>query len=114
MTKYIFLMTFIASIAHAGNLTLGSGESATIYANTHTTVTCNADGSSGPSCHEAVSGLKTLVEACISEYTKSSCINKYWPTFKKDNPTCAFSSIKLCIDYCSSEYTRASCADKCK
>lgn len=112
MKTVIFLALSMASIAFAADLNLGIGESATIQANVKTRVTCEGEGQ-GPSCQQAINGLKTLVEACKGSYSGSYCIDKYWPNFKKENPSCATSAISVCIDYCKESYSSAYCADKC-
>lgn len=103
---------YFGSLASAAELTLSGGESAVIRANTETRVTCGGGSNSG-NCELAVSGLKTLVEACKVTYTAGYCIDKYWPNFKRDNPQCQYAGLSTCIDYCKITYTAGYCADKC-
>lgn len=112
MKSFLLLALTMASIAFAADLNLSSGESATIQANVKTRVTCDGEGQT-PSCQEPINGLKTLIEACKSNYTGSYCVDKYWPNFKKENPGCATAAISICINYCKENYTGAYCADKC-
>lgn len=111
--KTILALSILISInVFAAELSLTGGESATIQANTRTTVTCNGS-SQGNQCSDTTNGLKTLVEACKSNFSPSYCIDKYWPSFKANNPSCVMAALPYCIDQCKTSFTAAYCADKC-
>lgn len=111
MKALLILALSTASLALAADLNLRAGETATIQSNVKTRVTCEGDSHS--SCEQAIESLKILVEACKGSYSGSYCIDKYWPAFKKENPSCRTSAIPICIDYCKESYSSAYCADKC-
>ncbi|HWU43005.1 MAG TPA: hypothetical protein VN132_06185 [Bdellovibrio sp.] len=114
MKKIFFMSIFLSVNAFAADLNLNGGESAMIQANVRTTVTCGGSSSgSGGSCEDAIAGLSSLIDACKGTYSGASCVDKYWPNFKKENPRCAMSAISVCIDNCKTTYSPASCADKC-
>ena len=112
MKSLLSLVLLLSTTGFAAELHLSAGETATIFANTRTTVTCNG-GTSGNQCQEKINGLRTLVEACENNYTPATCMDKYWPSFKQQNPSCVSSALSYCIDRCSENYTPATCADRC-
>lgn len=112
MKSFLAIALLFSANTFAAELHLSAGESATIFANTRTTVTCN-DGTSGNQCQEKINGLKTLVEACENNFTPANCMDKYWPSFKQQNPNCVSKALSYCIDRCSENYTPAVCAERC-
>ncbi len=111
MIKLILISLLFSTSAMAADLNLNVGESATIEANVRTHVTCSADSSR--LCEKAIGGLETLLNACKEQFTGSYCIDKYWPNFKANNPTCVADAMQICIDNCKTQFTGSYCADYC-
>jgi hypothetical protein len=112
MKTFLFVSLFLSAQVFAAEVHLNGGDSITLRANVETTVTCAGNGTS-TNCSDVIDGLKVLVDACKSSYSASSCIDKYWPNFKQQNPSCVMAGMPYCIDQCKTSYSAASCADKC-
>lgn len=111
----LILLVFVSTQAMAAELRLLSGETATIQANQSTRVSCEgaSNGGGNSNCSHAVQGLTALMEACKTNYSANFCIDKHWPAFKKDYPSCVYGALSVCIEACKTSYSANYCADKC-
>ena len=100
----------LSQFAFGAELNLNGGESATIQANVLTQVTCGG-GSSGNNCVEAANGLKKVLDTCTRSYTPGDCVEKHWPRYKKENPTCKYAGLDTCLAFCTRSYTPGDCTD---
>lgn len=95
-------------------LNLSGGESVIIKANTETKVTCGGGGSMGTSCDSAAAGFRKTLEYCYKNQSGLYCAQKYWPKFKKDNPSCIYSGMDACLEYCYKNQSGQYCAEMCQ
>jgi hypothetical protein len=117
--KILMVLLGLAAVtapALAAELNLNGGESAIIEANTRTRVTCAGNGSGGGGggdCAAAADGFRAIMDACLNSWSASTCVDKYWPKFKQDNPNCKYAGVPYCLEICKRAWSGSTCIDKC-
>lgn len=112
MRFFYILLLFTTQAFATAELYLAGGESATIFANTNTNVYC--DSIANTNCTIPIKNFEMLLNGCKSKYQDYYCFKKYLPTFKKNYPTCTYSTLEICMSACTKEYSGDYCAESCQ
>jgi hypothetical protein len=106
---FTLLALQVQAQVHAATLNLNAGDTATINANTPTTVTCGT----ADDCSAKISSFNQIMTACMTDYDGGTCVGKYWPSFKQNNPNCYDGAVGTCLTDCETTYSAGQCASTC-
>lgn len=118
MRTFLLLIgvTLLSVTANAATINLSDGDEMVIYANSETTVSCNAKGTSTTtiSCTDRVDTLEGLLQSCYKGASMSYCVTNIWPDWKSNNPSCVSEGSLACVNYCYKGASMSYCVSNCK
>lgn len=71
-------------------------------------------GGSGTDCYSKQQALLTQIKICKDHQTLTSCLDQFYPPFKKKFPNCSEEGAAACLDACVTGMTYSFCNKYCK
>jgi hypothetical protein len=65
-------------------------------------------------CYSKQQALKLQFKVCQDHQTPTSCLDQFYPTFKKRFPKCTEEASAVCLEACVKAMTYSYCANYCR
>lgn len=68
----------------------------------------------GTDCYSKQQALQLQLKVCLDHQTLTSCLDQFYPNFRKKFPKCAEEAAATCLDACAKSMTYSFCSNYCK